>query len=104
MRVNEAARLADQLIGALSSAGVRATRLATSMDVAGITHSGFGGSLLVHVVLITTGGMGVHDFAWGPSFENTLPIDTPVALVASAIVATLGLPPGGRARPWGWAV
>lgn len=103
MRTNEAGRLADQLIGALSRAGVRAARLAGSTDIAGVTHSGYGETRLVHVVLITTGGVGTRDFAWGPSFENTLPITTPVAVVAVAIVSTLGLPPGDGALPSGWA-
>lgn len=92
MSEHDAGHLASQLVRALSSAGVGASRLTTSADLAGLAVGMINGSHLGHTVLITTGGVGIRDFAWGSSYQHTLPITTPVPEVAQAIVGTLGQP------------
>lgn len=81
-------RLADQLIQALGEAVVRADRFSTGPGTAGINIWGeTGRHPLTSVTVSDTGRF--HDYAWGPNYEHTLPIDTPVAEVATAIAATL---------------
>lgn len=87
---DDAGLLASQLVRALASAGVASGRLTTASDVAGISVGPIDGSNHGHTVLITTNGKGIRDFAWGSSFQHTLPISTPIAEVASAVVGTLG--------------
>lgn len=77
--------LADQLIRHLEENGVPADRFTTGPGTAGINIWGEAGRYPLTSVTISDSGR-FHDYAWGPRYEHTLPIDTPPEQVAAAVL------------------
>lgn len=81
-------RLADELIQLLNAGGKPSDRFTTGPGTAGINVWGEEGRYPLASVTISDSG-NFHDYAWGPNYEHTLPIDTPLATVAEAVLKTL---------------
>lgn len=81
-------QLADELVRLLNAGGQPADRFTTGPGTAGINVWGEEGRYPLTSVTISDSGT-FHDYAWGPNYENTLPIDAPPATVAEAVLKTL---------------
>lgn len=81
-------QLADELVRQLTAAGRTADRFTTGPDSAGVNV--WGGEARYPAASITIShSVKFHDYAWGHSYEYTLPITTPPADVADAVLKTL---------------
>lgn len=87
-------KAAAELIARLGDHGVRADRFTTGPETAGINIWGEEGRYPLVSVTISDSGK-FHDYAWGPRYEHTLPLETELSDVAAAIIATL---PDGQDR------
>lgn len=85
---------AAALIRALADVDLRADRFTTGPGVAGINVWGPNGRWPLASVTISDNAR-FGDFAWGPRYEHTLPLSTPLKEVAAAIAATVTIDQGG---------
>ncbi|MDN5797466.1 MAG: hypothetical protein L0H79_17185 [Intrasporangium sp.] len=81
-------KVAAELIAQLGAQGVRADRFTTGPETAGINVWGEEGRYPLTSVTISDSGK-FHDYAWGPRYEHTLPLETTISEVAAAVIATL---------------
>lgn len=80
--------LANELIRRLAAAGQAADRFTTGPGTAGINVWGEQGRYPLLSITISNSGR-FRDYAWGHSYEHTLPLETPTADVAEAVLETL---------------
>lgn len=81
-------KAAAELIARLGDRGLRADRFTTGPETAGINVWGEGGRYPLASVTISDSGK-FHDYAWGPRYEHTLPVETDPKVVAAAVADTL---------------
>lgn len=81
-------KAAAELIARLGDHGLRADRFTTGPETAGINGWGEEGRYPLASVTISDSGK-FHDYAWGPRYENTLPVETDPKVVAAAVADTL---------------
>ena len=92
-------QLADELISQLLDADRPADRFPSwKPHTAGVNVWGEEGRYPLTSVVISDAGE-FHDYAWGPNSEHTLPIGTPPADVAAAVLKTLDQPSTEGANP-----
>lgn len=77
-----------EFIAHLDDHGVHADRFTTGPETAGINIWGPEGRYPLTSVTISDSEK-FHDYAWGPRYEHTLPVETDPKVVAAAVVATL---------------
>lgn len=80
-------QLAEELVRQLTAAGQPADRFTTGPGTAGVNVWGEARGPLVSIAINDSGKF--HDYAWGHSYEHSLPIDTDPADVAAAVIRTL---------------